>query len=747
MINRFLPKILLILISIILLSTAGLSQGRGSLRGTVTDSLSGEALPYSNVMILGTSYGASADLHGNFMIPGVPGGKTYTVRVSYMGYRPKEEQVVIRNNAITQIKIALASGGVQMQEIEKVGKKIEKPNETDLGLQRMTIREIELIPKGVETDVFRSLQTLPGVQSTGDVSARYYVRGGGSDQNLVLLNGISIYNPFHALGLFSIIDPEMINAVEFYKGGFTAEYGGRISSVLNIVTKDGNKNKYGGNANISFLTGKVALEGPIPGGSFLFTARKSLFKDIIKKFTNYKDAPFNFHDISFKANYNSNSSTSLTKIAFSGFESKDQLMNDDPFKSDYLWENQLFGAYWFQAWEDVPIYSETYISYSKFRGEIDPKLSDAKTRKNYIKDITFKTDFTNIYQSRDELNVGYKLKSINTSLDFENLQGNKTSIANQGLQFSVYLKYKFLRYEDFGADIGTRLNVISLTGNRPTFFEPRVNLTYNLLPGFQIKGAWGIYNQELITLTNENEIISLFEPWLIVPDYLQPPEAVHYIVGMDYKRIENVNLSVEGYFKSLKHTAEINDKKADDRDPDFVPGSGESYGGEFMFQFKQPWMQFSASYSLSWTYRTIENWISYPKYDTRHAVNLNLTFDLGNGWQASTMWIYHSGLPFTQIEGFYDKMYLDDIYSSGGLFGNFNPYTILSDKNLGRLPTYHRLDLNVTKKFQLYGTNLSLSFSVLNLYNRKNIFYFERDTGKRVNMLPVLPSATLRIEI
>ena len=157
----------------------------------------------------------------------------------------------------------LSPVNIQLEEIEKIGEKFKRPNETDIGLQKLDIREIESLPKGVETDIFRTLHFLPGVQATGDISARYYVRGSSSDQNLVLYNGVSVYNPFHALGLFSIIDPEMINSLEFYKGGFPAEYGGRMSSVLNLVTKDGNKNKYSGSATMSFLTAKASVEGSV----------------------------------------------------------------------------------------------------------------------------------------------------------------------------------------------------------------------------------------------------------------------------------------------------------------------------------------------------------------------------------------------------------------------------------------------------------------------------------------------------
>ncbi len=720
----------------------------GTLRGFVTDSLSGEALPYSNILVEGTALGASADLRGNFTITGIPSNKEYTVRITYIGYSPKYIIVEIKTDQVTQVKVELSESALKFQEIEKIGEKVHRPNETDLGLQKLTIREIEMLPKGVETDIFRSLQFLPGVQSTGDVSARYYVRGGASNQNLVLLNGVPIYNPFHALGLFSIIDPEMINAVEFYKGGFTAEYGGRLSSVLNLITKDGNKNRYSGNGTLSFLTGKAAVEGPIPGGSFMITGRKSLFDKVLKRFINYKDAPFSFYDLSGKVNYASSDTKSLTKFSLQGFNSHDALTNDDPTKADYSWTNNLYGLYWFQAWENVPIYSETSFSVSSFDGAIIPNLSNAKERSNTINDVTLKTDFTNVYESRDEIKIGYKLKSVKTDYNYENLQGNKSALSEKALQFSLYAKYRFLRFESFGADIGTRINLLSLTHQHAPVFEPRINLTYAIFPWLMLKGAWGIYTQELITLTNENEIISLFEPWTIVPGYLQVPEAIHYVAGLEVNMANGFTFNTEVYYKDLKRTVELNPDKADDRDPDFVQASGESYGAEFMLKFKNNFIQFTSSYSLSWAYRNINGWISYPRYDSRNAINSSLILSFGSGWEASLSWFFNSGLPFTKIVGYYDKLYFDDLfYSPGGLYGYYQPYTLLGDPNLGRLPTYHRMDIGITKKFSIGFTKIEVSGNILNVYDRKNIFYFERDTGKRVNMLPILPTASVRIEI
>lgn len=739
-------KVLIALLILIGLSKTE-AQKIGTLRGSVTDTLSGEALPFANILLKGTNIGASADLKGNFTIPGIPSEKTYTALVSYLSYSPKEIQIQIFEDQITQLRIELAPSAIRLEAVEKIGQKYDRPNETDIGLQKLTIREIEYLPQGVETDIFRSLQFLPGVKSTGDVSARYYVRGGSSNQNLVLFNGVSVYNPFHALGLFSIIDPEIINAVEFFKGGFTADYGGRLSSVLNLVTKDGNKNKFAANVTGSFLTAKASVEGPLPIGSFIISGRKSTFNSILKKFLNYKEAPFDFYDLSFKFNYISSGTGSLTKISVHGFNSLDQLIGANSSEADYKWSNNIYGAYLFQEWENVPVYSETNFSISNFYGEVFPNLSITKPRRNFINDVTLRSDVSYIAESKDEIKAGYSIKSINTELNFENLQGAETNLNDKSLELDIYAKYKFLRYEDLGIDVGTRLNVISLSKQRPPIIEPRINLTYRLLPYIALKGAWGIYSQELITLSNENEVISLFEPWVITPNYLKPSSATHYVAGLEYDGIENLNITIEGYYKKIKNSAEQNENKALSSDTDFINGSVEAYGSEYLIKYSDGTIDASASYSLSWAYRNIDGWISYPKYDSRHSVTLNLSIDFGKGWQSSVSWFFNSGLPFTQTVGYYDKLYLEDLFNINSLFGSYIPFTVLADRNLGRLPTYHRLDFSLSKKLQVGFTELEFSVNVLNVYDRKNIFYFDRKTGKRVNMLPILPTATLKISI
>jgi hypothetical protein len=360
------------------------AQDYGTLRGLVTDSTSSEVLAYGNVFVKELGKGASTDARGYFLIPQIPAEQSFTLIVSYVGYRTKQSIIKLAKNKVTHYDIKLSPAGVELQTIEKIGERVIERNETDISLQRIAIRDLEAMPKGVETDVFRSLQYMPGVQSTGDVSARFYVRGGAANQNLVLIDGITIYNPFHALGLFSVIDPDMINNVEFYKGGFSADLGGRLSSVMKIMTKDGNKNRLSAKGSASLLSGKFLLEGPVPRGSFIFTGRKSYSNQIIKKFLNEQSVPVDFHDFSFKTNFASPDFIEGAKFTFNGFFSGDNINNEDPRIEDFKWSNNIFGFKWFQI-GDSPLFYELGVSLSNFKGSVIPKLSNVRNTDNKLK--------------------------------------------------------------------------------------------------------------------------------------------------------------------------------------------------------------------------------------------------------------------------------------------------------------------------------------------------------------------------
>ena len=738
-------KYLLILI-LFLLSINLKAQNFGSLRGFVVDSTNGEALAYSNVYIKDTKFGASTDAKGFFIISGIPADKSYEIIVSYVGYDPKSINVKISKSLITHINVKLSPSSLQLGTIEKIGERIIEKNSTDIGLTRISIKELETLPKGVETDILRSLQYLPGVQSTGDISARYYVRGGASNQNMVLLNNVPLYNPFHALGIFSVVEPDMISNLEFFKGGFTAEYGGRLSSVLKMVTKDGNKNKLSLKANASFLSMKTLFEGPIPNGSFVLTARKSYSNQILSKFVNNQNAPFDFYDVSFKLNFSNPDFIGGSKFVVHTFFSGDKLDYNNPLKENFIWQNNILGFQWFKVY-DVPLYSEFNISLSQFSGKVDPKLSDVLQRENNLTDVSFDAIFTYLFDNKNEFVAGFNVHSIKTKFLMSNQIGSVSNYNNRGASLALFTKYKLLSISDLGIDAGTRFNFISLSNKAGLRFEPRVSASYILLPNLTLKAAWGMYQQELSTLSSESEIISLFEPWIIIPDYLKPSNSTQYTAGINYFPMVTWNIQIEGYLKNMNNLPILNPDKKRNSDPDFVAGSGESFGWELLNRLSISPVNITASYSLSWSYLTVNGWTYYPKYDSRHMANLIVDVNLGAGWSTALTWVFSSGLPFTPFIGFYDKLFFDDFHQNNFIINSYSTYAILGDRNIKRMPTYHRMDFTLSKVFEFSFMKLGIDLSIINLYNRKNIFYYNFKTGERVNMLPFLPTFSVKAEL
>ena len=741
--NRILTLLLLLLASNgFAFSRPSIDQGR--IRGTVTDSSNGQPISYANVTLRGTSLGASANSSGFYHISSVPPG-TYVLVVSQVGYRVREHTVTVRENQIAQVDIQLTATVIEKEEMLVVGEKSARPNEANLGLQKISTKEIAMVPAGAEADIFRALQTNPGVATTSDVSARYYVRGGGSDQNLVLLNGATVYSPFHTLGIFSVVDPEMVSLLEFHEGGFPPSYGGRLSSILNIVTRDGNRNRYQETANATLLAGKVALEGPVPGGSFLVTGRKSWYASVMKHYLRNQDSPFDFYDLSWKLSYSSPDIDENSRFDFHGFLSGDQVINDDPRQANYQIRNRIAGFNWHKIWS-TPLYSVVSISYSGFDAQLYPNLSSAKPRANTVSDFSADWDFTYLYDSKDEFVFGWQNKILSTSLQLENLYGNKVNFKEHGVDLSAYADYRFYRWDKIGFTIGIRFKFLAVSEYRPLLYELRGSLTYRLTPSIAVKGSFGWYSQEMTTLSDENDLISVFEPWVITPNYLNSSRAAHFSLGVTADWTSTLKTDLEGYFKPIANLVDVNPKKFTSADHDFVNVDGESYGMEFLTVYQPGTMFAKLGYALSWAFK-IKGGVWYiPQYDIRHSVNLLLGYEIGSGWQTSATWSIHSGLPFTPITGFYDRIPIDP-WTQPYDAAKPQPATLWGDRNSARLPSYHRLDLSVTKQFHVESALVTCGFSVINLYDRKNIFYFNRDTGEEVYMLRIFPTISLRVEL
>ena len=721
-----------------------ISQGAGILRGVVRDSLTSEVLPYAHIYIREINRAVGTDNRGYFIVSSLPAKKEYTVVVTFVGYSPKVVMASIEKNEITHIDIALAKSDIEVNNVYVFG---ERAAEEELTVKKFSITDIQNITQGVELDIMRSIQFEPGVQSAGDVSARYYVRGGASNENLVLLNEAPIYNPFHALGIFSVIDPDMINSVEFYKGGFGAKYDGRLSSVMDIITKDGNRNNFGATAALSELTVKTALEGPIPDGSFIFTGRKSYSNEILNKFTNDKSVPIDFYDASFKVNYSNPEFLPISKFTFFGFVSEDKIDYKSMLYANYDWSNSNIGFNWFTATHDSPLFAELTLYYSKFSGSEIPNSSNDRQIINKLDDLTFKTDFNYVLNDRNEYYGGVKINYIKTTLLLSNSIGQLNDVGSEGTSFSGYAGYKLLNINKLKADLGSRFNIMKLAESSSMFFEPRMNVVYSLLPTLKLKAAWGIYQQQLVTISDEDEVLALFEPWMVTPDYLKVSSATHYIAGLEYNLDENLKVSIEGYYKVMHNLAVINDELIYPTDKQLINGSGESQGTEITMNYKTGWINAQLSYAYSTTTKRIRDVEYHPRYDSRNNVKFIMNSDLGNNWSANIGWNYNSGMPFTQLLGYYNKFNPSDIFNSSTWLTNYFYFPLLAERNAARLPDYHRMDMSVSKKVKFWSMNITIDLNIINIYDRENFFYFDEKTGKRVNMLPFLPSIDIKVEL
>ncbi len=296
------------------------AQSGADVEGVVADSATGERVPGANVILKGTNRGAATNNNGFYLISSVPPG-TYELVVSAVGYLRRTVPVAVKGTGAQTVNVKIAARLIETREVVVETQSISSLTERSASVHIITPRELQRLPSAGQQDLLRSLQVLPGITSTSDVSAKFFVRGGAGDQNLILLDGMKVYNPFHAFGLFSIFDPDIIRNAEVYTGAFPAGYGGRLSSVVNVTTKDGNLTRLSGNANVNFLSGKLELDGPLgDDNSWMVSGRSSLLTNSIDKMIP-NASPMSFTDLFFKGTVG----TSTGRFGLRGYTSADDV--------------------------------------------------------------------------------------------------------------------------------------------------------------------------------------------------------------------------------------------------------------------------------------------------------------------------------------------------------------------------------------------------------------------------------------
>jgi len=747
----------------ILLLIASLAIAQiGDIRGFVYDKDNGEPVLFATVYLSGTSYGATTDVNGFFNIAKVPVG-TYTLTCTYVGYDSTGVSLELKAGRIVNQSLYMTQSSTQLTEVKVTAKKEEARSDVRVSSIKVTAKDIKSIPgTGGQADLAQYLQVLPGVIFTGDQGGQLYIRGGSPIQNKILLDGMTIYNPFHSIGFFSVFETEIIRNAEVLTGGFSADYGGRVSAVIDITSRDGNKKRFGGLIGANPFQANVLLEGPIlkldeetgTSASFILTGKHSYLERTSKSLYTYIDStglPFGFTDIYGKMSLSGNKTGS--KLNIFGFNFRDNVGISNT--SDLNWNSWGIGS----NFKIVPDFAKTiiggHIAYSNY--DIILKETEEKPRESSINGFEIGLDLTS-YGKDSEFNAGIELGFPSTTFEFTNGLGNDVSHRESNTNIAGFVKYK----KQFGklvVEPSFRLQYYaSINGASP---EPRLGLKFNATDNLRFKFAGGIFSQNLISGVNERDVVNLFVGFLSSPGQVTMPgtnqradfryqRAIHAIGGVEIDLGPNLELNIEPYYKYFPQLININRNKLSNTDADYATEIGNAYGIDFLLRYDSKNLFMWAAYSLGYVNRDDGEQIFPTHFDRRHNVNLvgNYKFGANRLWEAGLRWNLGSGFPFTLTQGFYEDIDFEDGINSDYIGTNGNLGIIYSDdRNSGRLPYYHRLDASLkrTIEFTKY-LNLELYAGVTNVYNRENIFFFDRVRYDRVNQLPILPSAGMTMK-
>jgi len=780
-----LKKILLVsLLSI--LSSVVFAQQSNTIRGFVYNASNGEAVAYTRVtirIINGSQEskleGAITDLDGFFQFSAVADG-TYELEIRGMEFDVLNDTVTVSGNKIITLNYQLEKSD-EVKEIEEVvvyGADRTKRTQIDISVNKLNQESLERLPSfGAENDIMAAFSITPGVVTTGDQGGQLYVRGGTPIQNKILLDGMTIYNPFHSIGFFSVFETELIRSADIYTGGFDARFGGRISSIMDITYKDGDLQKHGGLVSVSPFMGKAVVEGPIyrnkdypgSGASYIFSAKHSLLdytsKSLYPHANDGDGMPFTFTDIYGKITVKNNEGT---KFSIFGFSNNDKVNYTNI--ADLGW-NSFGGGLNFRL---VPTSSAMII-----RGHLNAsnysigfqEFKGGKERLSEIGGFDLGFDFTYFLKNQSEITYGINIGGFSTNFKTYNEVDREIKVENFNTELSGYVNYRLVAGLWV---INPGIRVQSYPGHAAVIPEPRLALKYNLTENVRLSLSGGYYSQNFTSATSDRDVVNLFYGFLSAPsnvqkvftqkngDEMEPMNGIqtswHGIFGTEFDITRAFSIGVETYYKYFPKLSNINvNKLYDDTKEfhsapdvykkDFLIESGVSYGVDLLLEYSKNrlflWGVYSWGNSTRW-----DGFQEYvPVFDRRHNVNLVATYSFlkDKSLELSLRWNFGSGLPFTPTSGYYQGESFDDGVTTDYTTTNPSDFSILlGGINSERLPTYHRFDVTLKKKFQLKKNMLiEVRGGVTNVYNRDNIFYVNRVTNEKIYQLPFLPSIAL----
>ncbi|HEY1024634.1 MAG TPA: TonB-dependent receptor [Sphingobacteriaceae bacterium] len=738
-------------VAFLLVHVAGWAQEKVNLKGIVKDAATGEALIGATVIEQQSHTGTSTKVDGSFQLA-LQKGQIVLV-VKYLGYKTGMLRLNLQTDWFADIVLETEAGALNEVVVSDL-KKNENVMRSDVSLEKLNQATIKAMPALLgEVDVIRSVQMLPGVISPGEGATGFSVRGGGIDQNLILLDGAPIYNSSHLMGMFSVFNPDVVKEVTLLKGGFPAQYGGRLSSILDVTTKPGDLKSPSVSGGIGLISARLAAEVPFveDKGSVKIAGRRTYGDRFIKFSEDQKpgENQLYFYDLTGRADYIINAKN---RLAFSAYASTDVFSFDEKLALDY--KNQLFSLQYSRFFSDnFRSKLEAFSSKYKYTAGV-PSGPEAFELESDIHNIGSNLTF-NYYAGNNTLTFGgsalyYKFglgkitpgdgsffiqRNIPDRFSFEagafvnhEWNINERLLLNYGLRVSAYDYLGKQTIYDYVGETGKRKEAVNPRGyskgqsvKRYFNAEPRVNARYSLDDESSIKFSYGRISQYVHLVSNSNAS-SPFDIWLPTTEYVKPELSDQFVLGY-FKNLRNntYELGLEAFYKKLYNQVDYIDN-ADlvlntNIEAELLFGDGRSYGLEFSGKKSAGKLTGIVGYTLAKTERKIEginNGRYYPgKYDKIHNLNFMANVELNNRWSMSANFVYGTGMATTLPDG---KFEWD---------GLIVPVSSDNGRNNFRLPDNHRLDLSATRKGTIRPGKRFRSewvFSVYNLYSRKNAF-------------------------
>ncbi len=721
-----------------------------TLRGFVTDRADGQPLQGANVVlrdVAGPLRGTVTDKDGYYQIPRISPAR-YAVQISFVGYTTFRDTLML---AAAFVTLSVELGPVETALDEIVVATEGGVTHLQGGLQTIRPADLARIPTpDADGDLAGYLQSLPGVIAVGDRGGQLFIRGGTPAQNLVLVDGMVLFQPFHIVGFFSALPEDIVSHADFYAGGFGARYSGRISSVIDVSTREGNKQFYEGAVSLSPFLATVRAEGPIKRGqvSFIASLRRSVIEPVSPVLPG-KTLPFSFGDLFVKVHHTDRRNSRCSATLMHTYD-RGRIDIEAGGRSDvFRWNNFVLGGRCIAFPEHSPYLIDLNTGLSYVRNEVG-NSANPERRSHAIRAST-EVNLTR-FLGRAELHFGVfaRMNWLGFRLgdQFQNLRAEKDAFFGTGLYFEALL------HPHDRLQMTPGLAVTSYPLNFGPSLEPRFRLRWQPDEVQEVNLALGLYEQTLVGISDERDAGSAFIAWTPPPVERAQSRAWHALLGYQRRLGPHLRLVAEGYYKRLRNLAVPIWSTIARFTTELTLARGTVYGLDTRLTYQRGPLYFYAGYGYSWTRYLAQQdnfgvWFGepvqhyHPPHDRRHQLNAVAGLTL-NRFRLNLRWQFGSGLPFTRSLGFDDLIPLRTLTDVKTFLGTSR---VLYEKPYrGRLPGYHRLDVSAERTFPTRAGRLTVQLGVLNLYDRDNLFYFDLFTVRRVDQLPFLPTLSLKFE-